>query len=210
MLFILGNHKLSLEIYGPCPLCQSKLTLYDSKDVIIKVLTYKNTFVTDPVPFELNYPNVLSSDNHINGFIFKTWEWNDTPKKLTPVTHVHKRNIPIYNETYHLNEVTERVVLIIFHQNDTPVINISMTEVYVICNRPEPDVMDCQPDYKNQKKSLLLADLDHDNSLELISYYTSYIKMDENGYDVWNLVSKVKVFRLESELPKLYGQNNFK
>lgn len=70
----------------------------------------------------------------------------------------------------------------------------------------------CQPDLEYQEQSLMIADLDGDDSHELISYYSTFVapesyntkNMNLNLYKSWKLTSVVRVIRLESELPKLF------
>ncbi|CAG4979693.1 unnamed protein product [Colias eurytheme] len=58
--------------------------------------------------------------------------------------------------------------------------------------------------------SLTIADLDGDQSHELISYYSTFVAPENYGtkksdpYDNWHLSSTVRVIRLETELPKLF------
>ncbi|CAH1170076.1 unnamed protein product [Phaedon cochleariae] len=202
-----GTHKLIVENQNHCPHCEAVISLYNSNNTTLGVWTFQNAIVLTPVPFSLHRTkeNTLSLKGHLNGFIFKIWKWQENSRKLSPVTKVYKRSIPVHNETYHLNEVSERVVLITLRENDTQIENVSVTDIYLICNGPEHD--NCQPDYKNQQNSLLIADLDHDDSLELVSYHSTYLRKDEDGYEAWHLVSRLKVFRLENELPKLFGKN---
>ena len=54
---------------------------------------------------------------------------------------------------------------------------------------------------------MIIADLDGDGSKELVSYLTTYETEDDGkppGSGRLILVSKVRVVRLEAELPKLY------
>lgn len=57
---------------------------------------------------------------------------------------------------------------------------------------------------------MLIADLDQDGSQELISFLTTYTNNNPEGSSVatdaskWRLQSRVRVVRLEAELPKLY------
>ncbi|KAJ8970616.1 hypothetical protein NQ314_001151 [Rhamnusium bicolor] len=202
-----SNRKLTIENYDHCPHCRSIISFYDSNNTKLKAWPYQNAFVMSPIPvsFQSTKDNIISLKGHVNGFILKIWEWREYPKKkLTSTARVYKRSVPIHNKTYYLNEISERAVLITFNETDTHIINASSTDIYQICNGPEEE-NSCQPDYKNQQNSLLIADMDHDNSQELISYSSSYVKRDEDGNESWHLVSYLKVFRLESELPKLYG-----
>lgn len=61
--------------------------------------------------------------------------------------------------------------------------------------------------WKNVFVSVLLTDLDQDGSHELISFSTTYLNYKDRilpSKETWKLVSKVRLIRLESELPKLY------
>lgn len=158
-----------------------------------------------PVPysFQSTEDNMVSLKGHVHGFVLKIWEWKNYSKKLPPTAKVYKRSLPQHNKTFYLNEVSEIVAMITFNETDTHIINASLTDRYQICTEPD-DANVCQPATKNQQDSLLIADMDHDSSQELISYSSSYIKREDEGKDNWRLVSFVKVLRLEDELPKLY------
>jgi hypothetical protein len=101
-----------------------------------------------------------------------------------------------------------------FDKMQTHNVNVSQMDIVQICVRGPVDTNTplplCQPDLEYQEKSLMIADLDGDQSHELISYYStfvapeSYSPKNANPYDNWRLVSVVKVIRLESELPKLF------
>lgn len=101
-----------------------------------------------------------------------------------------------------------------FDKMQTHNVNVSQTDIVQICvpgqidtNAPLPI---CQPDLEYQEQSLMIADLDGDQSHELISYYSTFIAPESynpknsNPYDNWRLTSIVRVIRLESELPKLF------
>lgn len=62
----------------------------------------------------------------------------------------------------------------------------------------------CQPDLNYQENSVLITDLDQDGSQELVSYYSTFVEM-ENEPNKWKLMTYVQLLRLESELPKLYA-----
>lgn len=84
---------------------------------------------------------------------------------------------------------------------DIQIINASSTEIHQICHSVNGSEPKCQPSVDNQKDSLLVEDLEHDASRELVSFYSSYVQKGED----WNLMSSLTVFRLEEELPKMYG-----
>lgn len=103
-------------------------------------------------------------------------------------------------------------MLVSFDKMQTHNVNVSQTDIVQICvnistNAP---LITCQPDLNYQEKSLMIADLDGDQSHELISYHStftapeSYNPKNTNPYDNWHLTSIVRVIRLESELPKLF------
>lgn len=106
-----------------------------------------------------------------------------------------------------VHRISERVVLITFNKTDSRFVNASHFEIIQLCQ----DSKICQPDVRSQSKSLLLTDLDQDGFQELISYTTTYKnRNDDDGGggevrpETWKLQSKIRVVRLESELPKLY------
>ncbi|CAH1985788.1 unnamed protein product [Acanthoscelides obtectus] len=201
-VFQTGNRKLIVKNENTCPHCHSTITLYGNNS---KEWSYTNAYTMRPVPYSLRptETNMVALKGHIYGFILKIWEWKEHSRKLAPGTRVYKRSVAVHNETYHLNNVTERFILIVFNENDTRIINVSMTDLCIICNGP--DRTNCQPNYEDQQDSLSVVDLDDDGALELISFYSTYERRDEEGYEAYYLVSKLNVFRLESELPKLYG-----
>lgn len=114
-----------------------------------------------------------------------------------------------------VHDISERIVLVLFDKLQTHNVNISQTDIVQICVRgpidsPTP-LPQCQPDLEYQEQSLMIADLDGDQSHELISYYSTFIASESytpkgatNPYTIWSLTSLVRVIRLESELPKLF------
>nr|XP_023014434.1 uncharacterized protein LOC111504154 isoform X2 [Leptinotarsa decemlineata] len=207
VFYVTGDRKLLVENLNHCPHCEGVISLYNTNNTKLYTQSFKNAVIMTPVPFSVtsSKENIVNLKGHLHGFILKIWLWQDNSKKLSPSTRVYKRSIPVHNETFHLNQVSERVVLITLRENDTQVENVSDSDIYLICNGPEHD--NCQPDHKNQQYSLMIADLDQDSSLELVSYSSTYEQREEEGYEAWHLISKLKVFRLESELPKLYDKN---
>lgn len=109
------------------------------------------------------------------------------------------------------HDISERIVLVSFDKIQMHNVNVSQTDIVQICVRgtvngqiPTPA---CQPDLEYQEKSLMIADLDGDQSHELISYYSTFVAPESyssNPHETWHLTSVVKVIRLESELPKLF------
>lgn len=200
--FFSGKEKLSVNVYGQCPNCRSSVELFYKKEVVNRSWKYEHALVSAPVPFYLDYTRDPLVNGHINGFIFKIWQWQNNSEELTSSTEVHQRPVAVNNTKYRLYPVIESVVLLSFYKNVSHDINVSMSEIFIICKNQ--DLNDCQPDYRNRQYSLEIADLDRDNSLELIRYYSSYQKDEKNGNDNWNLISELTVFRLAKELPKLY------
>lgn len=115
------------------------------------------------------------------------------------------------------HDISERIVLVSFDHLQTHHVNVSQTDIVQICARGPIDthvaLPVCQPDLEYQEKSLMIADLDGDQSHELISYYSTFVAPESytpkkpNPYDSWRLTSIVRVIRLESELPKLFVSN---
>lgn len=112
------------------------------------------------------------------------------------------------------HDISERIVLVSFDKFQMHNVNVSQTDVIQICVRGveegEMSTPICQPDLDYQERSLVIADLDGDQSHELISYYSTFVAPESyspnkiNPYEQWKLISVVKVIRLESELPKLF------
>lgn len=117
-------------------------------------------------------------------------------------------------EEFTAHDISERIVLVSFDRLQTHNVNVSQTDIVQICVRgtidPHAPLPICQPDLEYQEQSLMIADLDGDQSHELISYYSTFVPPDSytpkksNPYDSWRLTSIVRVIRLESELPKLF------
>lgn len=113
-----------------------------------------------------------------------------------------------------VHDISERIVLVLFDKLQTHNVNISQTDIVQICVRGPIDSQTplplCQPDLDYQEQSLMIADLDGDQSHELISYYSTFLAPEtyspksSNPYENWSLTSLVRVIRLESELPKLF------
>ncbi|XP_050301779.1 uncharacterized protein LOC126739978 [Anthonomus grandis grandis] len=201
-VYYVGNRKLVVENGKNCPKCHCNLTLFYEKDQTSHKWSYNNAYIMNPksFSFEPTAAKKAKLRGHLNGFIIKIWQWSEHYRKLRPTQRINKRGL-IYssaNETFFSTEVTARVVLITFNDTDVNVINASLTDINQICKKHDSN---CQPSVENQSDSLLVQDLENDNSRELVNFYSSYIRRGED----WHLVSYVKVLRLEEELPKLYG-----
>lgn len=193
--YTVANRKLMLENNDKCPQCRSIITLYDNTDNVVKVWPFYNSYIMKPVPFSFQNTkeNIDSLKGHVNGFIIKIWQWMDKGKHITKRSVLNRTD-----STYNILNINERLMLIMFNNTDVHVINASLTEINQLCINGQDT---CQPDHKNQDDSVLIDDLDRDGSQELVSYYSSYMLHS----DQWHLTSYFKVFRLENELPKLYG-----
>lgn len=198
--YVAGNRRLRVNNGPDCPKCHCVMTLYDDKNQVLKTWPFNNAFIMKPKPFSFkpSQAKKLQLKGHLSGFIVKIWEWSEHYRKLRPLQRVNKRSVQYHNETFFSTEVSERVILITSNETDVQVINASFTEINQICRTDETN---CQPDVNNQVDSLLIADVEHDSSTELVNFYSSYVRRDED----WHLVSFVKVLRLEEELPKLYS-----
>ncbi|XP_076272239.1 uncharacterized protein LOC143203819 [Rhynchophorus ferrugineus] len=199
-IYTAGNRRLRINNSIYCTECKSFMSLMgmDSNEVL-KSWSFPNAFIMNPKPFSFKPSETKRAQlkGHLNGFIVKIWQWSEHYRRLRPV---NKRSVQPTNssEAFFSTEVSERVVLITFNETDVQVINASFTEINQVCRMEETN---CQPDVENQRDSLLVADIEHDSSTELVSFYSSYTK---RGGD-WHLTSYVKVLRLEEELPKLYA-----
>ncbi|XP_070503834.1 uncharacterized protein [Chironomus tepperi] len=183
-----------------------------------------------PVKFSIN---ITSSKNHgidnIYGFIIKFWTWNGTEisynsekgKMKREVNQVEKasKNMKsqrsnFTNQTYNnvyktkLRYLKETILLIVFNSTHMKAENTSQSNIVQFCQNPiDSSETICQPDIKYQDNSLIIADIDNDGSKELVSFYSTFI--DDNHEDNiinsrWKLKSFVQLFKLETELPKLY------
>lgn len=100
----------------------------------------------------------------------------------------------------------ETVVLLVFNSTYTRIENTSQSNIIQFCQEGKTGAA-CQPDLNYQENSLLIADFDRDNSQELVSYYSTFVKTD-GGEDEWKLLTYVQLLRLESELPSFYSSGN--
>jgi hypothetical protein len=113
----------------------------------------------------------------------------------------------------------ESIMLIVFNSTNMKVENASQSNIVQFCQRTvnqkdksgekksESDSV-CQPDLNYQENSILITDIDGDGSKELVSYYSTFIaenpSADVAGYR-WKLKTFIQLFKLETELPKLYS-----
>ncbi|RVE48067.1 hypothetical protein evm_007254 [Chilo suppressalis] len=189
-----GPGKLIVENSGECP---------NSCRVNLKLLLEKNGTTTVGWEYSANHvyamrPSSFAFANSIRG----------------PIINVASISSFIKYTNFTVHDISERIVLVSFDKMQTHNVNVSQTDIVQICVRGQIDTTSplpmCQPDLEYQDQSLMIADLDGDQSHELISYYStfvapeSYTPKNSNPYDNWRLTSIVRVIRLESELPKLF------
>lgn len=204
--YVLNGRKLIMNNVGTCPdNCRVDIALVDEKKSQNNIAwSYQNSYSFIPASFSFKQTkaNLSSLKGHVNGFILKLWQWFGYNRKDKTRRYLTKRYVPTNNSTVQINSIMERVVLITFNNSNFHVINASLTEVTQLCFPNETKLL-CQPSMENQNSSLLITDLDMDGSQELVSYSSTYIKRDDLK-ESWQLVSNMKVIRLEAELPKLY------
>lgn len=112
----------------------------------------------------------------------------------------------------------ESIMLIVFNASNMKVENASQSNIVQFCQRTtgskdksaekksDTDSI-CQPDLNYQENSILITDIDGDGSKELVSYYSTFINENNSGditADRWKLKTFIQLFKLETELPKLY------
>lgn len=215
---IINQRRLTINNEGECPNCRLKLSLIRS-DTLEQLWSAQSagTFAMQPpaqFSFRVTRANAQSLRGHLNGFIVKLWQYDD----FRPVYRTGTWN-GATNVTVQVNNIFERVVLITFNDTNVHVINASLVNITQLCfpGRPTSSVrndsqqsvysLQCQPDIRNQAESILIADLDRDGAQELVSYSSTF-ECGEDGVgstlDGCQLISSVKVIRLEAELPKLY------
>lgn len=111
----------------------------------------------------------------------------------------------------------ESIMLIVFNGTNMKVENASQSNIVQFCQRTnskdktaekrsDSDSI-CQPDLNYQENSILITDIDGDGSKELVSYYSTFINENNSGdvtADRWKLKTFIQLFKLETELPKLY------
>ncbi|KAF5286684.1 hypothetical protein FQA39_LY16167, partial [Lamprigera yunnana] len=194
--YTLNGRKLVINNVGLCPdNCRVDIALVDEKsNRSIIAWSYQNSYSLIPASFSFKQTksNLDSLKGHVNGFILKLWQWNSYAKN--DKNRRYKRNIPENNSTVQVNLIMERVVLITFNNTNFHVINASLTEITQLCFSQQ-----CQPSLENQNNSLLIADLDKDGSQELVSYSSTFTRRVDSK-ETWQLVSNMKVIRLEAEL----------
>lgn len=148
-------------------------------------------------------------------------------KRATPISNYTNQTKPNESSFYKTKVffLKESIMLIIFNQsndmkgskgeveNAMKVENVSASNIVQFCQRttaPKDKKSDnesiCQPDLSYQENSVLITDIDGDGSQELVSFYSTFMN-EEDGADRWKLKTFIQLFKLETELPKLYDVN---
>ncbi|XP_044746777.1 uncharacterized protein LOC123308251 [Coccinella septempunctata] len=203
-IFRLDQYKLNIENFGTCPDCHSYLKLLSDHDKVIYTKVYNKSHIINPSKFKFGV-NAFSAKKHIKGFIVKVWQWHYkfSPKYSSNDLFTSRKDV--LNNTNYGNYITERIILITLNDTDYNVVEASTTNITQLCFHTESDFVSCQPDFKNQEYSILIADLDRDGSQELIYYSSSFYLRENVIGNPWQLISTIKLLKLESELPKLYN-----
>lgn len=196
----LNGRRLMLSNKGTCPNCIANITLIDeTTERHILNWSYTDTYAMVPKPFTFSSTkqNVYLLKGHLNGFIIKLWQWIGVSKN---VLNPKKSS----NDT--MNVIKEKIILLTFNSTDYHIINASSNNINQLCISLNKGYEECQPNLQNQNDSLLIADLNDDKSLELVSYSSTYEFLASTNQ--WHLITNIKLIRLEAELPKLYESNN--
>lgn len=160
-----------------------------------------------------NNINVIKSNasefNKFDGILRKKRAWNLPNTKATPNKNNDESISSVKFSTStlsstHMRLIKETVVLIVFNSTDIRIENTSQSNIIQFCRTSDSKTEVCQPDLNYQENSVLIADLDHDGSQELVSYYSTFVE-NESQRNKWKLMTYVQLLRLESELPKLYA-----
>ncbi|XP_014260051.1 uncharacterized protein LOC106672829 [Cimex lectularius] len=185
-----GEHKVIVSNNGTCPHdCYVSVNVTDSNNKTIWYYHSDRTYIMYPVPLHFKHS--------ITGFLLKLWKWN------TPSEKQHSSYDGVTVEL-----IKERIVLITFNKSGIMhVVNASQIDIIQLCYDNE-----CQPHLSFQTQSALIADLSGDGTQDLVSYFVTYkpstedplSAVNEDSIKDWVLESRVKVVRLEAELPKLY------
>jgi hypothetical protein len=198
--------------------------------------TLNRVYAMVAVPFSLNSSLISRSDN-VHGFVVKLWIWNGTElsynlektrvKRSTEKRDLKAQRSNYTNQTFSSNSVyktkvvflKESIMLIVFNSTDMKVENASQSNIVQFCQRTvnlsqkdkEKSESICQPDLSYQENSILITDIDGDGSKELVSFYSTFINENNSGdvvNDRWKLKTYIQLFKLETELPKLYADLN--
>lgn len=217
------NKEIRINNEGVWPQSKTSLKL-TSNDNGLKKINYNfsgvKNYIFTPVSFSVN---ITSSKDHqndnIHGFIVKSWTWNGTEvdydvEKTKKVKREVNRKEGLKSVKTQINNytnqtsrsahkaklryVTETILMFVFNSTRMKTENTSQASILQFCQ-----ANGCQPDLKYQENSLAIADIDNDGAKELISFYSTF----ENDNRSWKLKTYVQLFKLETELPKLYSRD---
>jgi hypothetical protein len=199
--------------------------------------TYNKVYAMVPVPLSLNSSLTKRKGDNIHGFVIKLWIWNGTEinynlEKNRLKRSAEKRDLKAQrsnytNQTFAAGSsayktkvffLKESIMLIVFNSSNMKIENASQSNIVQFCQRTvnpkdkkgEIDSI-CQPDLNYQENSVLITDIDGDGSKELVSYYSTFVNDNHPGdvvNDRWKLKTFIQLFKLETELPKLYTDLN--
>ncbi|KAK9881418.1 hypothetical protein WA026_016308 [Henosepilachna vigintioctopunctata] len=206
--YSLDGYKLNIWNDGKCPVCHCVIQLFNNQNKLIYSKSYNKSYIVKPSKFKFtsNKYNLHFLKGHTEGFIIKIWNWYErfNPKRNRDYQFNFRKDY--LNDTYFGNYIIERVMLVTFNTTNYSIIEASETNITQLCSQNKSPSANCQPDVGNQEDSLLISDLDRDGSQELISFSSSFYMRDNSRLDEdpWQLISTVKMIKLESELPKLY------
>ncbi|KAK9511148.1 hypothetical protein O3M35_005764 [Rhynocoris fuscipes] len=185
-----GEHKVIVSNSGTCPNdCAVSVNVTDFRNRTIWSYHSQRAYIMSPVSLHFKHS--------ISGFLLKIWQWHSPTEKKTKTA-----------DGISVELIKERIILITFNKSgNMHVVNASQTDIIQLCYDNE-----CQPHLSFQTQSALIADLNGDGTQDLISYFVTYkannddplLISDKHSVDQWELESRVRVVRLEAELPKLY------
>lgn len=156
-------------------------------------------------------------------------------KRATPISNYTNQTTATASSFYKTKVffLKENIMLIAFNStNNVKVENASQSNIVQFCQRTtaqkdkkSDNESICQPDLSYQENSVLITDIDGDGSQvrwlvlvkihgnnpkillqELVSFYSTFMN-EEDGADRWKLKTFIQLFKLETELPKLYDVN---
>lgn len=217
------DKELIIENKGLWPRESKTSIKLTSNESGVKKVYYNYTgsrlYAFTPVPFSLNATSSRgrNNNNNIHGFVIKLWIWNGT--EITKRGKI-KRDLKTQRSNYTNQTVAsasvfktetrflkESILLIVFNKTHMRAENASQSNIVQICRTAASESL-CQPDLSYQENSLIITDIDGDGSKELVSYYSTFFdeNHEENSKeDRWKLKTYIQLFKLETELPKLYG-----
>ena len=199
--------------------------------------TASKVYAMVPVPFTFNSSLGGKKNEILHGFVIKFWIWNGTVGNYNIDKTRVRRDLKAQRSNYtnqtftstssfktKLFHLTESIMLIVFNSSNMKVENASQASIVQFCQQTVNLLKDkdgekkgdndsvCQPDLNYQENSVLITDIDGDGSKEIVSYYSTFVNenpSDTSGTDLWKLKTFIQLFKLESELPKLYIDINY-